>query len=156
MSKSILTFTVYGTAIPQGSKRAFSMKTKGGKNITRVVNDNPNLDRWRQQVAETALEKWGNVPLDRCDAVRLSLAFFRPRPASHYGTGRNAGTLKASAPAFPTGRPDTVKLARAVEDALTGIVWRDDAQVCRHWLTKHWGERHCVVVQIYILDETEG
>ncbi|MGH3500203.1 MAG: RusA family crossover junction endodeoxyribonuclease, partial [Nocardioidaceae bacterium] len=51
------------------------------------------------------------------------------RPKSHYGTGGNAHLVKASAPLFPTGKPDADKLLRSVFDALTAArVWRDDAQ----------------------------
>ena len=32
--------------------------------------------------------------------------------------------------------PDVLKLARGVEDALTGIVWRDDAQIVNESLNK--------------------
>jgi Holliday junction resolvase RusA-like endonuclease len=34
-----------------------------------------------------------------------------------------------------------LKLARAVEDALTGVLWRDDAQIAIEQLSKHYAER---------------
>jgi Holliday junction resolvase RusA-like endonuclease len=37
-------------------------------------------------------------------------------------------------------RPDVLKLARAAEDALTGIVWRDDSQIVHETLAKVYGE----------------
>jgi len=37
--------------------------------------------------------------------------------------------LKKGKRVFPASRPDLTKLIRSVEDALTGILWRDDAQV---------------------------
>jgi len=61
--------------------------------------------------------------------VKLSLCFNLPRPKNHYGTGKNIYVLKHSAPFFHTKTPDITKLIRAVEDALTGVVWRDDSQV---------------------------
>ena len=83
--------------------------------------------------------------------LRLTLTFFRTRPLGHYGTGRNAAQLKDRAPDKPTVRPDTVKLTRAVEDALTGVVWRDDSQVTTHLLKKRYGEfgrGYCVEIVI--------
>ena len=56
---------------------------------------------------------------------------------SHY-TGK--GALKASAPVAP-GKPDLDKLARAVGDALTGVAYRDDAQITRWHLQKRYGEQ---------------
>ncbi len=59
----------------------------------------------------------------------MTFWFFVTRPREHYGSGKNANILKPSAPSHPTGRPDVTKLIRSTEDALTGIVWRDDAQI---------------------------
>ena len=46
-------------------------------------------------------------------------------------------------------RPDATKLVRAVEDALTGLVWRDDAQVVIQTVRKRYGhpERAEIFVQ---------
>jgi Holliday junction resolvase RusA-like endonuclease len=53
-----------------------------------------------------------------------------PRPKSHYGTGRNAGKLKATAPTHNDGKPDRDNLDKAILDAMTGIGFmRDDKQV---------------------------
>jgi Holliday junction resolvase RusA-like endonuclease len=85
-------------------------------------------------------------------ALSLDLRFYMRRPQSHFGTGRNAGRLKDTAPRFHTTRPDSTKLTRAVEDALTGVVWRDDAQVSTQVIAKLYGEPERVVVAIYPLN----
>lgn len=149
-----ISFLVYGEARPQGSKRSVAIYRGGkpvmhqGRVMTRVINDNPHLGDWRQQVATEAVLKWGGIPLARTVPVRLFLTFYRPRPASHFGTGKNLEKLKPSAPPYPTTKPDTVKLARAVEDALTGIVWTDDSQVVEHVLQKRWHAGHMVRVTV--------
>ncbi|MBI1324395.1 RusA family crossover junction endodeoxyribonuclease [bacterium] len=62
--------------------------------------------------------------------VWLSLEFGFVRPKGHFGTGRNAGVLKESAPRWPTTRNgDRTNCLKSTEDALTGIVWSDDSQV---------------------------
>jgi hypothetical protein len=48
-------------------------------------------------------------------------------PLPHRQTHRPPQTRRA--PARPTGYPDLSKLARSTEDALTGILWDDDAQI---------------------------
>ena len=149
-----ISFLVYGEARPQGSKKSVAIYRGGkpvthqGRVMTRVINDNPHLGDWRQQVATEAVLQWGGPPLARTVPVRLELVFYRPRPAGHFGTGKNLERLKPSAPAYPTTRPDTVKLARAVEDALTGIVWTDDSQVVEHVLRKRWHAPHMVRVTV--------
>jgi hypothetical protein len=62
-------------------------------------------------------------------AVGTAFRFYFARPISHYGTGKNAGIVKASAPQFHVQAPDESKLARCVEDCMTETVWTDDKLV---------------------------
>ena len=82
---------------------------------------------WRAQVLQAAV-----MSMDGTfeGPVIVHLTFELPRPANHYGTGRNKGVLKVSAPAHVTTMPDLDKLVRGICDALTDAgVWKDDAQV---------------------------
>ncbi len=85
----------------------------------------------QQKQAETyqvkALEQWPRPPLN--GALEVTMFFYLKRPKSHFGTGRNAGTLKVSAPNFHTKTPDSSNLAKFAEDALNGVLWQDDAQI---------------------------
>lgn len=73
--------------------------------------------------------------------VALSLTFNIARPASHYGSGKNAAKLKPSAPAIPTGKPDFDNLAKAVADELTNRgAWRDDAQISSCIIRKRYAD----------------
>jgi len=143
-------FTVYGQPATQGSKKVVPILKggqpvmKGGRPLTRAVNADPKLGQWRQQVAEVAQREYPGEPY--LGPVGLRLIFTRPRPKAHFGSGRNADKIKPSAPPWPISRPDTLKLARAIEDALTGVVWKDDSQVVCHTLTKVYGERHEVFI----------
>jgi len=122
---------------------------KDGHALTRAIEDNPRLAQWRQAVAQVAADAY-NGPL-LSGPVGLRLVFIRPRPKAFYGTGRNAGRLKAGAPFWPTTRPDLLKLARAVEDALTGVIWRDDAQIVVEHLSKKYGERFAVDATVALI-----
>lgn len=111
-----LTFTVFGEAIPQGSSRAFM---RPGMRHPVVTSDNPRLRGWRQLVAEAAsaaLEGVGQY--DGTGAVAVVATFYLPRPKSLAAKVRHHLT-----------NPDLDKLARAINDALTGVLWRDDSQV---------------------------
>ena len=79
--------------------------------------------------------------------LNLEVDFYVPRPKGHFGKRG----LRLSAPAFPTVKPDATKLLRAVEDALTGIVWRDDAQVVEQHVSKLYGEPARAEIRIYKL-----
>jgi Holliday junction resolvase RusA-like endonuclease len=130
-----LRFTVYGVAKPGGSKKAF-VHPQTGRAI--VVEDSANKP-WKQEVAGAAFEAVAGVewsPLFPHEPVAVEFTFVRPRPRGHFG----AAGLRPSAPKFPVTRPDVLKLARAAEDALTGIVWRDDSQIVHETLVKVYGE----------------
>ena len=126
-----VTITVHGRPAPQGSKRAFAVRGKGGIPTGRVAvieSSHDRLKSWRQAVIDAAVAVRPGVPLD--GPLKIGLIFALPRPKSHYRTGRNAGQLRDGAPAYPTGTPDLSKLLRATEDALTDAgIWHDDAQV---------------------------
>lgn len=72
----------------------------------------------------------GEAPLLK-GPIHLSLTLIMKRPKGHYGTGRNEGMLKPSAPRYHTSTPDCDNLAKLVMDALNGYMWRDDAQVTK-------------------------
>lgn len=167
-----LTFCVYGKPATQGSKRAIPatredpdgvrrpVMRENGLPIFNMVDDNPRLRSWRADVSSTAREQmdveFGRDFVPIKTAVMLSMVFYRPRPKGHYGTGRNADKLKDSAPAYPTTKPDTLKLARAIEDALSGVVYHDDAQIVSHSIEKRWGASYQVMIQVEWEDPSHG
>jgi Holliday junction resolvase RusA-like endonuclease len=161
----VIRFEVIGEPKPQGSKIAQviyrksegrkpqPVLTKNGRVLTVARDDNAKTAEWRQEVATAARRAYQGPLLT--GAVRLTLVFSRPRLKGHFG---KRGLL-ASAPTFPTTRPDTVKLTRAVEDSLTGVIWRDDSQVVDHVLSKRFGSHFVVAVTVESLDgktEPEG
>lgn len=125
-------FFVPGKPRPGGSKKGFF-----NKKLARVliVDDSEKVRPWMALVADLAMQAYDGPVLEKVPLV-LELTFVLARPTGHCGTGRNAGILKKSAPAYPVGRPDALKLARAVEDALTGVVYRDDAAIVEELLFK--------------------
>ncbi len=92
-----------------------------------VMDDNPRAAGWKRTIAQYALIRVGR-PL-WTGPVAMHLVFLLRRPKAHHVGGRRDRPLRREAPEFPTGKPDTLKLARAVEDGLTGFVYVDDAQI---------------------------
>jgi Holliday junction resolvase RusA-like endonuclease len=130
----MLQFFVPGTARPAGSKQAFIVPGKNGAKARAVVADTSGLEgkHWRVQVQLSA-KAAGATLLE--GAVVCRMEFVRARPKDHFTKG---GDIKDSAPTWVTTRPDCLKLARAIEDALTGVCWRDDAQICMEPLGKRY------------------
>ena len=121
-------FRVVGLPIPQGSLRAYRNANDGPVRL--AYSNASTLAVWRGMVAAAARDAWGESEPPTRQPVGVQINFGLPRPASHYGTGRNADRVRLSAPLLPATRPDLDKLTRAVLDALTGTILVDDAQVC--------------------------
>ncbi|HET7624386.1 MAG TPA: RusA family crossover junction endodeoxyribonuclease [Verrucomicrobiae bacterium] len=148
--KPDITFCVYGLPRPAGSKRAFAIRKNGQPTGRIAVVDACKESReWKSIVAGEAVEAMeesrGQMFLE---PVRLCVTFRLPRPKSHYGTGKHSDELRPSAPSFPAIKPDLLKLTRAVEDALTGIVWRDDSQVVSQCLDKKYDKYPGCTIQV--------
>lgn len=145
--RTMITFTVYGQPRPAGSKRAFPIRRKDGS-LGAVVSDTSGQEgkEWRALVQAAARKEYSGPLL--IGPLRLTIIFALPRPQGHFGTGKNGLIVKDSAPKFPTKRPDLLKLARAVEDALSGVVWKDDSQIVWEILRKQYGNRYAMQVEI--------
>lgn len=137
---------VPGIPQPGGSKKGFVYFDKNqGKHRAIITEANRKSKPWRQSV-EWSVQELIQTPME--GALELRIVFFMPRPKNHYGTGRNAQTLKPSAPHFHTSKPDTTKLIRSTEDALKGIAWIDDTQVADQSAQKIYGDRPGALIQI--------
>lgn len=115
-----LEFWVFGTPAPQGSKTQQASRT--GKRYFRESSAT-TLKPWRHQVAQVALaertaQRWEPVFEG---ALRMDLVFVMPRT--------QAMGKRAPRPGDAAKKPDRLKLARAVEDALRGVLFADDSQI---------------------------
>lgn len=142
----VFSFVVYGKPEPAGSKRGFAFKRRNGSTGASVVDANPKAQGWKTLVGLAVQEAYKGELLS--GPLQLELRFFAPRIKGHL---RSNGQVKDSAPPFPTSRPDVLKLARGVEDSLTGIIWRDDAQIVREILSKNYGSPARVEIKVTVL-----
>lgn len=132
-------FTVPGVPVAQGDL-SINPRTH------RLYHQNgARLEPWRESIKWVAKSKGAKV-LE--GPVTMRLAFGLPRPKSHFGTGKNAGIVKPTAPRYPLNRPDLDKLCRAVLDSLTGICYHDDAQVAAFLAEKCYAREPYVKVQV--------
>jgi len=126
-----LVLTMPGRPAPKGS-----MKCVGRNGMHQLVEDNKNTAKWRKQLVAFLKPRFTTSAADY-QPIGIEVTFTLDRPGFHYGTGRNEGVVKPSAPTYPTKKPtgelcggDVDKLARLVLDALQDArVLPDDAQV---------------------------
>lgn len=130
-----ITFFVHGVPRPGGSKKGFfNPKTKRV-----IIVDASNNKPWRESVRHAALATGSGM---LSGPLSVTVTFYMPRPQSHFRTGKHAGELKADAPQYHDKMPDATKLWRSTEDALTGVLWKDDAQIAVQKVEKRYANDH--------------
>jgi crossover junction endodeoxyribonuclease RusA len=134
----VLEFVVAGIPAPQGSKRAF---VRGGR--VSLVESCARVKPYRALVSLAASQARTEAPTQQ--PVGIAIAFVFVRPKSHY---TSKGELRAGAPTHP-GKPDIDKLCRAVLDALTGILYHDDAQVVSLNASKRYGVASMTAISLF-------
>jgi len=137
----VVAFFVPGLPAPGGSKRAF--RTKSGRII--ITEDCRRSRPWRAVVQVAAHAAHGQAPLE--GPLRLAVTFTLPRPKGHLGRRG----LRPSAPLYPMTRPDLTKLLRGLEDACTGLLWRDDAIIVEQMIAKVYGDIPGAAVRVEVL-----
>jgi len=138
-----LNFTVYMRAEPQGSSKAFVIP---GTNRASVTSANPKMKPFRSEVTRMAMatmSEFGyNEPLcDKKTAVEVAIQFNFIKPAS-----------VPKSRVRPVVKPDIDKLIRAILDGLTGVAFKDDAQVVKVIASKNYDSKESVVVTVCDLE----
>jgi Holliday junction resolvase RusA-like endonuclease len=146
-------FFVVGRPAPKGSGRAVMLPARQGQPGSvrladgrwmrpAVIHANERTKPWQRAVAVAASAHAPETPLDGPIYCSTRFLFERPKSTKY--------------PLAPAGTPDLDKLERCVWDALTAVIWSDDARVCRGSSEKAWGETEGVDVLVYEIDEGEG
>lgn len=73
--------------------------------------------------------------------LRVDVYFYFSYRKGDYGTGRNAGVLKPTAPIWKDTGKDRDNCDKLILDALTGIFWINDSQVCDGRIKKMYSEK---------------
>ena len=113
-----------------------------------MVESSKRVKPWREDVRQAALDLH-HPTIVGAVAVRIRFGF--PRPKSHFGTGRNASKVKASAPKYCLSRAvgDIDKLTRSTLDALVSAgLLGDDSQVCHLVAERVYATRTGALIQI--------
>lgn len=141
-----ISFRVDGVPATAGSKRAFPFKRKDGTLGVNVTHDNKRSRPWMAAVASAARDAYQGELLR--GPLELGVTFSFARPKGHMRTGSRAGEVRDSAPEYPAVKPDLSKLVRAVEDALRGVIFNDDAQIVDLRAGKEYSGSSCCVISI--------
>lgn len=150
--QSSISFVVFCHPEPQGSSKGFPIKRASGKIGVVITSSNSKLKPYRHAVAQVAAiavrDAGETTPMaPKHFPVKLELDFYFQKPES---VSRNR--------LFPAVKPDVDKLARSSFDALSGILFVDDAQVVEAVIRKHYGtpERVEITMRPAIFEESHA
>lgn len=143
---SQLKFTAYCRPEPQGSTKGFVLRGKfGAKDRAILTSANKNLKPFRGQVTREAM------------AALLSAGLPQPMAGKHVPVSLVMDFYFERPPSIPKKRrdmvvkPDLDKLVRSTTDALTGLLYADDAQIIEASVRKHYGTPERVEVSATII-----
>lgn len=119
-------FVVHGDAKPQGSLQSFYV-AKLGRTVT---PQKQSVIDWRTRLADAGAQvvlARGGELLDGPVQIQAVIYSLKPKSWPRWRV-------------LPSTRPDWDKLARAIGDALSGVVYRDDALIVDAHVAKRCGE----------------
>jgi len=125
MQQTRIEFSVRGVPQPKGSKKGFVIPKT---NRAIVVDANPKTKPWQVLIKHVA-GQYAPPEGPWEGPVALCVRLWMPRPS----------TVPKVRLGYPTTRPDALKLCRACEDALTGVIYGDDSQVVDLYIQKRYG-----------------
>lgn len=146
-----ITITVPAVPVAQPRQRHRLVKTKGGKEfIQNYAPAKHPVQDFKATIRLAFREAYAGSPMT--GPLRCDLVFVMPRP-------RNLIWKTRSMPRLPhISRPDRDNLDKAVMDALKGIAWLDDSQICQgtieKWIASGYEQPHAVITIAAV--ETNG
>ncbi|HWU85763.1 MAG TPA: RusA family crossover junction endodeoxyribonuclease [Kofleriaceae bacterium] len=136
----MIAIEVLGEPAPKGSMRAMLVKGRPVMIPGGTSANQRKLRAWTRAIQERVEQQLGarTSPLYVDQPLSVMLLFKLPRPAGHFGS---RGQLLPTAPAHPMAQKDDIdKLARAVLDALKGLLYDDDGRIAVLQCEKQWGD----------------
>jgi Holliday junction resolvase RusA-like endonuclease len=152
-NRFVVEFFVPGVPRSAGSKSSYPNKKTGG---TITAKAGKYEGTWSAEVKAFAQEAVGPHGQLLVGPVGVVCEFVLDRPGNskHWRRVKGNQILRTDAPQFVTRKPDTGKLNRCIEDALTKVLWKDDAQVAVQVNVKRYadpGEKLGAWIRVYSL-----
>lgn len=133
-------FTVPGQ--PKGKARARTVRRGGGKSFSYTPE---GTVLYENLIKTCYLQDAGHVLFNDGQPLAVSITAFYEVPKS-YSKKKKQEMLDGQL--YPTKKPDIDNIAKCVLDALNKLAYRDDTQVVRLHMEKHYAEIPRVEVEI--------
>ena len=117
-----IAFTIPGIPVAQPRQRHRVVSAGNRVFATNYTPRKDPVNSFKAAAMYAAQQAYDGPPLD--GPVKVSVVFAMPRPA------RLVWKKRPMPREMHVGKPDIENLVKSLLDAMTGILWRDDAQVC--------------------------
>ena len=141
--RSGICLRIPGVPVAQPRQRNSIMKIAGRLMAHNYTPARHPVNQWKAAVALAWQQRTTEPPLE--GPVYLSVSFVMPRP------GRLDAKRYSGRAMWHDKKPDCDNLVKSLKDALSGLAWKDDAQVCQLMCSKSYAaseeQPHC---EIYV------
>lgn len=127
-------------------RKVFSINPQENKNYMAIVQD-----------AYLKIRQDDDFTTDSSVNVEIR-AYFGLQKTCYTSKGKitKSGKMKLDGILKPTQKPDCDNISKAICDALTGLIWRDDSQITDLYVSKRYAESSRVEISITIHENKEN
>lgn len=108
------------------------------------VYDPPRTAKFKHELKQLATEMYHDAPLE--GEIYLKVAFYRKIQKS---ISKKEHDRRASGEHRPIVKADLSNYLKSFEDALNGVLWKDDAMIVHEEIDKYYSDNPRIEVEIY-------
>lgn len=112
--------------------------------------DPPKVKIYKAQLGMLARAQFKQEPLT--GPLKVNIVFFRP---NQKGISKKKLALREQGNILPTKKPDLSNFLKSFEDALNGIVWKDDALIVKETIEKRYSVNPRIEMTIYEIKDNQ-
>ena len=125
---SVVTFTAWTLPIGQPRQEHGARMIAGKPRSYNYVDAHHPVHAFKRFIREACEDVWAGPPWTGPIGLHVLAIFRRPK--------RLVWKRRPMPPEWHTAKPDEDNVSKAIKDALTGLAWKDDAQVARSLVEK--------------------
>lgn len=106
--------------------------------------DPPKTAKFKRELSQLATEMYHDAPLE--GEIYLKVAFYRKIQKS---ISKKEHDRRTSGEHRPIVKADLSNYLKSFEDALNGVLWKDDAMIVHEEIDKYYSDKPRIEVEIY-------
>ncbi|WP_162985591.1 RusA family crossover junction endodeoxyribonuclease [Virgibacillus halodenitrificans] len=143
----MIEFIIPGQPVAQARPRAGKIQ-RGKKRGQTVLYDPQESKNYKNYVSIIAKQHAPKIPFE--GALQVSIKIYRQIPKS---TTKKDRALFLAGIKRPVTKADTSNYVKGIEDALNGIIYKDDSQIVDLYAAKYYSDNPRVEISVREIDE---